>query len=96
MADFNKSTSPYKNTKVKDFYLDLYVDRKIPTKSDDYVITIEPKYHERPDSLSYDLYGTPNLWWIFARRNMDVIQDPIFDFTVGKVIYAPRNVEGLL
>jgi hypothetical protein len=43
--------------------------------------------------LAYDLYGTPNLWWVFMQRNLDVIQDPILDFVPGTQIYLCKNNE---
>jgi hypothetical protein len=54
-------------------------------------ITISPKDHLKPFMLSYELYGTPAYWWIFSSRNMDVIRDPIYDFTSGTVIFAPTK-----
>jgi len=30
------------------------------------------------------------LWWVFAARNPDVIQDPIFDLNAGVQIYIPK------
>ena len=47
----------------------------------------------RPDLLAYDLYGEVNLWWVFAQRNMDTLQDPIFDFVPGVQIYIPKKTE---
>jgi hypothetical protein len=45
----------------------------------------------RPDLLASDLYGYPELWWVFIQRNMDVIQDPIFDFVPGTQIFIPKG-----
>jgi hypothetical protein len=58
---------------------------------DDKKFTIVGQYHLRPDLLAYDIYDTPKLWWVFAQRNMNVIDDPIFDFTTGTVIYLPEK-----
>ncbi len=44
----------------------------------------------RPDLLAFDLYGDAQLWWVFTQRNMDVLEDPIFDFVPGKKIYIPK------
>jgi len=46
----------------------------------------------RPDLLAADLYGDANLWWVFAVRNPNIIQDPVFDFTAGTIIYVPSMV----
>jgi hypothetical protein len=55
------------------------------------LITLPSKYNLRPDSLSYDLYGTSQLYWVFMLRNPDVIQDPIWDFISGINIYVPAQ-----
>lgn len=86
-----KQTSPYYNTPTSDFYLDIYVDRPIPEHSTDRLIEIEDRYENRPDLLSYDLYGTPDYWWIFYKRNLSVINDPIFDMKPGLIIFVPTN-----
>jgi hypothetical protein len=41
--------------------------------------------------LANDLYGDPNLWWVFAARNPNMIEDPIFDFVAGRAIYIPKQ-----
>ena len=41
--------------------------------------------------LAYDLYGEPALWWVFMQRNLDVLQDPVYDFVPGVEIYIPKN-----
>jgi hypothetical protein len=28
---------------------------------------------------------------VFIQRNLDILQDPIFDFTAGTQIYIPKN-----
>ena len=86
--------SPYLNTKQLSKYvdyLDFWQASYIPASSNDILISLDPKYNKRPDLLSYDLYGTPQLWWVFAMRNPDTIKDPIYDFKAGAVIYAPSK-----
>jgi hypothetical protein len=70
----------------------------VPAEVDDFLYTIENQYKYRPDLLSYDLYGTPKLWWVFVQRNMSTIKDPVFDFVPGTQIYIPKksNLERLL
>lgn len=84
-------TSPWKDTKIVENYLGFLKIRTIPADSDDYLYTIETQYAYRPDLLSYDLYKTPKLWWVFTQRNLDVIQDPIYDFVPGTQIYIPKG-----
>lgn len=90
MASYS-NTSPWFSTPTKEDYLDLFVIRPVAAESDDFVYTIEPQYTHRPDLLSFDLYGTPRLWWVFTQRNMDVLQDPIYDFKAGVEIYIPKK-----
>lgn len=84
--------SPYGKTNVTTSgYLDILNIRPIPAEDNDVVFEITPNYHHRPDLLSYDLYGTKDLWWIFAQRNMDIIRDPVYDFSAGTKIYLPKK-----
>ena len=90
MANYGK-TSPYGNTKLTTSgELGFFSIRPVPAEDDDILYTIEPQYSHRPDLLAYDLYNTSKLWWVFAQRNLDVIKDPIYDFTAGTQIYLPK------
>ena len=85
------SSSPYKDTQFRsDGSLGILKIRQVPANSDDPLYTVEPQYHHRPDLLAYDLYKDQRLWWIFAQRNLDVMEDPIYDLTAGKQIYLPQ------
>ena len=86
-----KNYSPYSQTKQNSMYLELLAIRPVPADADDFLYTIENHYTHRPDLLSYDLYGTPKLWWVFVQINMSVIKDPIFDFVPGTQIYIPKK-----
>ena len=88
MATYSK-TSPYYKTGVFDKFLDVMVNRDVPSNSSDAAIVISAAYHQRPDLLAYDLYDDARLWWIFAVRNPNTLEDPVFDFTTGTVIYVP-------
>ena len=84
-------TSPYKDTEFKiDGTLDLLSIRPIPAFVDDKLYTIEPQYNHSPDLLAYDYYGNKDLWWIFGQRNMDIIEDFIYDISTGTSIYLPN------
>ena len=90
--------NPYYNTKtISGKYLDIY--RPVQLKNDIYdeEYTIEQKYDKRPDLYSYHKYGTSKFWWVFMKRNMNIMNDPINDFTVGKTIKVPslKNLESL-
>jgi hypothetical protein len=90
MATYTKS-SPYFNTTQNNLYLELLSMRPVPAESDDILYTIEPQYEHRPDLLAFYLYGKANLWWVFIQRNMNVLQDPIYDFEAGIKIYVPKK-----
>jgi alpha-L-fucosidase len=85
------NNSPWYNTQVKQNYLDILTIRPVSAEVDDFLYTIEAQYTYRPDLLAFDLYGDAGLWWVFIQRNLDVLQDPVFDFTPGKNIYIPKN-----
>ena len=90
MAKYS-STSPYFGTAQTNTFLDVYVPRTITAEQDDQSYTIERTYAYRPDLLAYDLYGTPRLWWVFAQRNSNEIEDPIYDFKPGVTIQLPKK-----
>ena len=92
MANNSKDTSQYLLTPVKDWYLDIMVQRNVPSSDFDKIIIIPPQYDQRPDLMSNAEYGTPRLWWVFAIRNPDLIIDPIQDFVAGLEIYVPVNI----
>lgn len=85
------NTSPWFNTTTTQDYLDILSIRPVSAEPDDILYTIDAKFAYRPDLLAYALYGEPNLWWVFIQRNLDVLQDPIFDFVAGKQIYLPKG-----
>tara|TARA_B100000989_G_scaffold156330_1_gene116660 strand:- start:3411 stop:3695 length:285 start_codon:yes stop_codon:yes gene_type:complete len=85
------SQSPYFRTGIVDDYLDVIDLPGIETSSNDEYYTVESKFNNRPDLLSQELYGTTRLWWVFQRRNMNEIKDPIRDFKAGLTIRIPRR-----
>ena len=60
----------------------------IPSPKDKYMI-IPPQFEYRPDRLSYELYGTVDLWWKIMEAND--IKD-IFDFKAYLNIRIPSNI----
>ena len=89
MAQYSR-TSPYFNTKQNQINLEVLTPRTITAEEDDQSYTIERTYAYRPDLLAYDLYGSPRLWWVFAQRNPDQIEDCIYDFKPGVTIKLPK------
>ena len=89
MAKYS-STSPYFATPQNDINLEPLVRRNFSIEDDDQTYTIERTYAYRPDLLAFDLYGSPRFWWVFAQRNPDQIEDPIYDFKPGVTIQLPK------
>jgi alpha-L-fucosidase len=89
MAKYS-NTSPYFTTPENVISLDFLVPRAITASEDDVTYVIDRIYAYRPDLLAYDLYGTPRLWWVFAQRNPNTIEDPIYDFAPGVQIQLPK------
>ena len=90
MATYS-NTSPWANTSINLNYLDILNIRPVSAEPDDPIYSIEPQYTYRPDLLAYDLYGDHKLWWVFIQRNLDILQDPIYDFIAGTKIYLPKK-----
>lgn len=84
------STSPYFTTGYSQFFLDTMENRSIPKDADDTLMLINQTYQYRPDLLAYDLYSTPNLWWVFYQRNPNTLTAPPLDFKAGVQIYLPK------
>jgi hypothetical protein len=84
-------TSPYAKTQSYGFFLDVANIQEIPADPTDVQYRIDAIYKHRPDLLSYDLYGTTSLWWVFAVRNPNTLQDPTFDFVPGTIIFIPKK-----
>lgn len=89
MATYD-ATSPYFTTQYSQFFLDVMNNRPIPKQNDDILTTISLTYQYRPDLMSFDLYGTPTLWWVFYQRNPNTLQAPPLDFAAGTKIYIPK------
>lgn len=92
MANNSKESSQYLTTPIKDWYLDLWIPRTVPKGAYDKIMLIPPEFDQRPDLLSQQEYGTPRLWWVFAIRNPDLMNDPVQDFVSGLEIYIPVNI----
>jgi hypothetical protein len=88
----SRNLGPYAKTPINPRgYLDILNIRPVPAAGNDILYTITQPYTFRPDLLAYDLYGSKDLWWVFAQRNIDVLKDPIFDFIAGTKIYLPQG-----
>ena len=90
LANYAK-TSPYYNTPQNSYYLEFWNSPQISMNATDGIFVVTARYKNRPDLLSYDAYGTPKLWWIFAMVNPDLIRDPIYDMVVGLQLRIPTK-----
>ena len=90
MSNYSK-TSPYFETTQNADALGMFNPRTLSIGDDDQSYTIERTYAYRTDLLAYDLYGTPRLWWVFAQRNPDQLEDPIYDFKPGVTVQLPKK-----
>lgn len=81
--------SPYVDTPQGSWYIGNYHHRSIPRGENDTQITISPDMEFRPEKLALKLYGTEGLWWVFMARNLNIIRDPVWDFTAGLTIWVP-------
>lgn len=86
-----KRNSHLRATTITNGYTDLYTPPLVPDFSLSVKFLITQKYVNRPDLLSYDLYGDAGFWWVFTLYNKNLITDPINDFTLNKTILVPRR-----
>ena len=84
-------SSPYFGTASFGQFLDVLTARPITAQDDDVVYNIDAIYQFRPDLLAFDLYGDSALWWVFAARNPNVIEDHLLDFRAGVAIQIPNK-----
>ena len=83
------NTSPYATTSTFGDILDVWTPRAISSSKIDQEYVIPPDMNFRPDKLAYKIYGTVDLWWVFAVRNPNTLKDPVFDFKTGVSIFIP-------
>lgn len=63
-------------------------ERKLYTSSsDDIMLVLTSRYHQRPDILSYDVYGKATYMWLVLQYNS--ILDVTTEFVAGKEIHLP-------
>jgi len=92
MATIYNRSSVYYLTPQTSSYLGYWVPPPVAPANTDVLIELTARYENRPDLLSFDLYGTPRLWWTFAMVNPDLLRDPINDMRAGLQIYVPSKV----
>ena len=93
------TNSPYSSTSQTSWHIGRMVWKPVLPDSGDLPYTLSERHTNRPDKLSYELYGTPNYWWIFCVRNPFLRAEPIWGFVGGLTIMVPsaqhlRNTVG--
>ena len=89
MAKYHGTNSFLRNAGTFGNFLDVNNLPKMPQGLYDEDYKIQSDVEGRPDILAYKVYGTTNLWWVFALRNPDILRDPIRDFKAGTIIKLP-------
>ncbi len=84
--DFNRFIfmQPGKKDNFYDWRLDF---SKLNANFSNFVITQE-KHVNRPDAISFELYGNAKYWWIIAMAND--INDPFIGFYKGRTLRVPE------
>lgn len=85
------NASNYYTTDQTSWYLEFWEYRDLDEDDTDYYIVLDGKYEYRPDLLAYDLYGDVKFWWIFSIMNKNLLIDPIYDLTQGKLLRIPTK-----
>ena len=89
-TDSNLRNTPIESS-ILGSELGLYVPPVDVVPSRTRTMTLDQRYHKRPDLLAYNLYGNSDFWWIFILYNRDIIVDPINDFVQGLTIRVPNS-----
>lgn len=85
------ASSPYAATSQSAWSLGPYVQRAIPSNSEDRILIVDAKYRHKPMLLASDLYGRPGWWWVFFARNRNIMRDPTWDLVPGIEIIVPST-----
>ncbi|RZD43316.1 MAG: hypothetical protein CXT73_00975 [Methanobacteriota archaeon] len=88
-----KPNSIYALTPMDSGKLGIWDAPEVVITGNETTTTISRHHRNRPDLLSHELYGTPQLWWIFKMINPDKLNDPVWDFVEGVEILTPNPTE---
>lgn len=87
MSNYNNN-SPWAKVS-QSWYLGYTVPAYMTTADSDMSYTIPTTQNEQPWKLAKELYGSEELYYIFALLNPDLLQDPVYDFVTGLTIQVP-------
>lgn len=91
MAEYTRKSFLKNSEVIENRFLGFNQLPRIKKTADDEIYEIGTGYDERPDLLAHQIYGDSKLWWVFALRNPDILQDPIRDFKSGVSIILPSE-----
>jgi len=89
MATYKNDSFVKKTNLIDGTFLDVNNLPRVPQSIYDEEFIITEEFNQRPDLLSFKLYNTSRLWWVFTMRNLDKLHDPIRDFKPGLKIKLP-------
>jgi hypothetical protein len=70
-------------------YLGWWERTPLTFASDDIIVTLNPRYDQRPDLLAYDIYGKETYAWLVLQYNN--IIDVVEEFTTGTSVRLPSQ-----
>lgn len=74
------------NNQELDYLSETVIDfAAFPTQ--EFIFLVRQEHVGRIDLISYQAYGTANLWWLVAQRNQ--IIDPLSELSMGQEILIP-------
>jgi len=86
------ANSPYHATPQLSWRMGIFVYRPILPSAGDKPFTLNLRHQHRPDTLAFELYGTPAYWWVFCARNPFLRANPVWDFIVGlEIMVSPSD-----
>lgn len=88
---FYKQESTYHYTHITSKYMGYFVHRPVRPSGGDTTMVITERHVNRPDLLSFDVYGLEDVWWVIPVRNG--LQDPVFDLKLGMTVVVPDPFE---
>ena len=86
-----KTNSIYALTPLDAGRLGIWKAPEVEVTGNEITMIISRHHRNRPDLLSNELYGTPQLWWVFKMLNPDKLNDPVWDFNEGVEILTPNQ-----
>lgn len=89
-SNFNRYTNGIiTTTRNNQRFLVLRPSLNLEPGASDTFVTITEEYVNRPDLISFRVYGDRRLWWVIYEFNN--IRDPFFDLGLGQILRIPAR-----